>query len=242
MEKLGYTRQTQKLIYWILDDFANFWQGNEAGARPSFIELAYTKQLMKREFTKIYDGFDTVKNAQAFLISSIMNKDNLTVDELTSNVIKALQSLAIQNGGFSLSLNSLTQKQANDFVKWLFEMAIYWEIPLRQEIRDLFAEDYQNAFIYATLKKKICCICGKEHGVLHHYDNVARIGGYKFDDGRVLRVMCLCEEHHTEVHAIGAKNFSSKYHVVGIYLDDRQIRELKKVYKGHFQAFKEEKC
>ncbi|ERT44822.1 putative HNHc nuclease [Fusobacterium vincentii] len=242
MEKLGYTRQTQKLIYWLLDDFANFWQGNEAGARPSFIELAYTKQLMKREFTKIYDGFDTVKNAQAFLISSIYNKDNLTVDELTNNVLKALQSLAIQNGGFSLSLNSLTQKQANDFVKWLFEMAIYWEIPLRQEIRDLFAEDYQNAFIYATLKKKICCICGKEHGVLHHYDNVARIGGYKFDDGRVLRVMCLCEEHHTEVHAIGAKNFSSKYHVVGIYLDDRQIRELKKVYKGHFQAFKEEKC
>ena len=241
MKKLGYTRQTQKLIYWLLDDFANFWQGNEAGARPSFIELAYTKQLMKREFTKIYDGFDTVKNAQAFLISSLMNKDNLTVDELTENVIKALQSLAIQRGGFSLSLGSLTQKQANDFVKWLFEMAIYWEIPLRQEIRDLFAEDYQNAFIYATLKKKICCICGKEHGVLHHYDNVARIGGYKFDDGRVLRVMCLCEEHHTEVHAIGAKNFSSKYHVVGIYLDDRQIRELKKVYKGHFQAFKEEK-
>lgn len=240
MEKLGYTRQTQKLIYWLLDDFANFWQGNEAGARPSFIELAYTKEVMKAKFVKVYDGFDTVKNAQAFLISSLMNKDNLTVDELTSNVIKALQSLAIQNGGFSLSLNSLTQKQANDFVKWLFEMAIYWEIPLRQEIRDLFAEDYQNAFIYATLKKKICCICGKEHGVLHHYDNVARIGGYKFDDGRVLRVMCLCEEHHTEVHAIGAKNFSSKYHVVGIYLDDRQIRELKKVYKGHFQAFKEE--
>ena len=240
MEKLGYTRQTQKLIYWLLDDFANFWQGNEAGARPSFIELAYTKEVMKAKFVKVYDGFDTVKNAQTFLISSIMNKDNLTVDELTDNVIKALQSLAIQNGGFSLSLNSLTQKQANDFVKWLFEMAIYWEIPLRQEIRDLFAEDYQNAFIYATLKKKICCICGKEHGVLHHYDNVARIGGYKFDDGRVLRVMCLCEEHHTEVHAIGAKNFSSKYDVVGIYLDDRQIRELKKVYKGHFQAFKEE--
>ena len=240
MEKLGYSRQTQKLIYWLLDDFANFWQGNEAGARPSFIELAYTKEVMKAKFVKVYDGFDTVKNAQTFLISSIMNKDNLTVDELTDNVIKALQSLAIQNGGFSLSLNSLTQKQANDFVKWLFEMAIYWEIPLRQEIRDLFAEDYQNAFIYATLKKKICCICGKEHGVLHHYDNVARIGGYKFDDGRVLRVMCLCEEHHTEVHAIGAKNFSSKYHVVGIYLDDRQIRELKKVYKGHFQAFKEE--
>jgi len=96
---------------------------------------------MKAKFVKVYDGFDTVKNVQAFLISSIYNKDNLTVDELTNNVIRALQSLAIQNGGFSLSLNALTQKQANDFVKWLFEMAIYWEIPLRQEIRDLFAKE-----------------------------------------------------------------------------------------------------
>ena len=52
MEKLGYTRQTQKLIYWLLDDFANFWQGNEAGARPSFIELAYTKEVMKAKFVK----------------------------------------------------------------------------------------------------------------------------------------------------------------------------------------------
>lgn len=119
MEKLGYSRATQKLIYWLIDDFANFWQGNEAGARPSFIELVYTKEILKSEFVKVYKGFDTVKNAQAFLISSIYNKDNLTVDELTNNVIKALQSLAIQNGGFSLSLNALTQKQANDFVKWL---------------------------------------------------------------------------------------------------------------------------
>ena len=240
MEKLGYTRQTQKLIYWLLDDFANFWQGNEAGARPSFIELAYTKQLMKREFTKIYDGFDTVKNAQAFLISSIYNKDNLTVDELTENVIKALQSLAIQNGGFSLSLNSLTQKQANDFVKWLFEMAIYWEIPLRQEIRNLFAEDYQDTFIWVTLKKKICCICGRP-GELQHFDRVGT-SGYKSDTGLNYRVMCLCREHHDEAdNCISRTDFMRKYHLAGIYLNPEQVKELKKVYKGHFQAVKEEK-
>lgn len=122
--------------------------GNNPGAKPSFIELAYTKEVMKAKFVKIYDGFDTVKNAQAFLISSIYNKDNLTVDELTNNVIRALQSLAIQNGGFSLSLNALTQKQANDFVK--------------------------------------------------------------------------------------------KYHLNGIYLTPAQVKELKGVYKGHFQAFKED--
>ncbi|WYE02015.1 hypothetical protein HUW84_08010 [Fusobacterium vincentii] len=195
---------------------------------------------MKREFTKIYDGFDTVKNAQAFLISSIYNKDNLTVAELTDNIIKALQSLAIQNGGFSLSLISLTQKQANDFVKWLFEMAIYWEIPLRQEIRDLFAEDYQDTFIWVTLKKKICCICGKP-GELQHFDRVGS-SGYKSDTGLNYRVMCLCREHHDEAdNCISRMDFMKKYHLAGIYLSPEQVKELKKVYKGHFQAFKEEK-
>ena len=238
MEKLGYTRQTQKLIYWLLDDFANFWQGNEAGSRPSFIELAYTKQLMKREFTKIYDCFDNDKNAHAFIISSLINKDNLTVDELTNNIIKALQSLAIQNGGFSLSLNSLTQKQANDFVKWLFEMAIYWEIPLRQEIRDLFAEDYQDTFIWVTLKKKICCICGKP-GELQHFDRVGT-SGYKSDTGLNYRVMCLCREHHDEAdNCISRMDFMKKYNLAGIYLNPEQVKELKGIYKGHFQAFKE---
>ena len=239
MEKLGYTRQTQKLIYWLLDDFANFWQGNEAGSRPSFIELAYTKEVMKAKFVKVYDGFDTVKNAQAFLISSIYNKDNLTVEELTESVLKALQSLAIQNGGFSLSLNSLTQKQANDFVKWLFEMAIYWEIQLRQEIRNLFAEDYQDTFIWVTLKKKICCICGKP-GELQHFDRVGSLG-YKSDTGLNYRVMCLCREHHNEAdNCISRMDFMKKYHLAGIYLNSEQVKELKEIYKGHFQAFKEE--
>ena len=228
MEKLGYTRQTQKLIYWLLDDFANFWQGNEAGARPSFIELAYTKEVMKAEFVKIYNGFDTVKNAQAFLISSLIN-----------NVIKALQSLTIQKGGFSLSLNALTQKQANDFVKWLFEMAIYWEIPLRKEIRDLFSEDYHDTFIYTTLKKKICCICGKP-GELQHFDRVGT-SGYKSDTGLNYRVMCLCREHHDEAdNYISRMDFVKKYHLTGIYLNPEQVKELKGIYKGHFQAFKEE--
>jgi len=202
--------------------------------------ISQIRELLNLGEITTFPDFDTVKNAQAFLISSIINKDNLTVDELTDNVIKALQSLAILNGGFSLSLNTLTQKQANDFVKWLFEMAIYWEIPLRQEIRDLFAEDYQDTFIWVTLKKKICCICGKP-GELQHFDRVGS-SGYKSDTGLNYRVMCLCREHHDEAdNCISRIDFMKKYHLAGIYLRPEQVKELKKVYKGHFQAFKEEK-
>lgn len=170
------------------------------------------------------------------------NKDK-TVGEIEKDLketfIKALQSTLIENKTFSLALNTLTQNQANDFIKWLLETRIYYDVPLKMDIENL-ADQYTKAYHYVCLKNKFCCICGKSDGVLHHYDNVARIGGYKFDDVRVLRVMCLCGEHHDEVHAIGTKDFTNKYHVVGIHLDDRQIKELKKVYTNHFQAFKEE--
>ena len=119
-------------------------------------------------------------------------------------------------------------------------MAIYWEIPLRQEIRDLFAQDYHDAFIYATLKKKICCICGKP-GELQHFDRVGT-SGYKSDTGLNYRVMCLCREHHDEAdNCISRIDFMKKYHLAGIYLSPEQVKELKKVYKGHFQAFKEDR-
>ena len=185
-----------------------------------------------------------LKSPLAFFSKYLEKNKDKTVGkiekELKETFIKALQSTLIENKTFSLALNTLTQNQANDFIKWLLETCIYYDVPLKMDVENL-ADQYTKAYHYVCLKNKICCICGKEHGVLHHYDNVARIGGYKFDDGRVLRVMCLCGEHHTEVHAIGTKDFSQKYHVVGIHLDDRQIKELKKVYTNHFQAFKEEK-
>ena len=242
MEKLGYSRDTQKLIYAIMNDISNFFTGQDAGRAAYNIDLEQTKKQLKERFLEVYD-MQPLKSPLAFFSKYLEKNKNKTVGEIEKELketfIKALQSTLIENKTFSLALNTLTQNQANDFIKWLLETCIYYDVPLKMDIENL-ADQYTKAYHYVCLKNKICCICGKEHGVLHHYDNVARIGGYKNDDGRVLRVMCLCGEHHNEVHAIGTHDFSQKYHVVGIHLDDRQIKELKKVYKGHFQAFKEE--
>lgn len=241
MEKLGYSRETQKLIYAIMNDISNFFTGQDAGRVAYNIDLEQTKKQLKERFLEVYD-MQPLKSPLAFFSKYLEKNKDKTVGEIEKELketfIKSLQSTLIENKTFSLALNTLTQNQANDFIKWLLETCIYYDVPLKIDIENL-ADQYTKAYHYVCLKNKICCICGKENGVLHHYDNVARVGGYKFDNGRVLRVMCLCEEHHTEVHTIGTPDFSSKYHVVGIYLDDRQIRELKKVYKGHFQAFKE---
>lgn len=242
MEKLGYSRDTQKLIYAIMNDISNFFTGQDAGRVAYNIDLEQTKKQLKERFLEVYD-MQPLKSPLAFFSKYLEKNKDKTVGEIEKELketfIKALQSTLIENKTFSLALNTLTQNQANDFIKWLLETCIYYDVPLKMNIENL-ADQYTKAYHYVCLKNKICCICGKEDGVLHHYDNVARIGGYKFDDGRVLRVMCLCGEHHNEVHAIGTKDFTNKYHVVGIHLDDRQIKELKKVYTNHFQAFKEE--
>ena len=242
MNKLGYSRETQKLIYAIMNDISNSFTGQDAGKKAYSLDLEETKKQLKQRFLEVYD-MQPLKSPIAFFSKYLEKNKDKTVGEIEKELketfIKSLQSTLIENKTFSLALNTLTQNQANDLVKWLLETCIYYDIPLKMDIENL-ADQYTKAYHYVCLKNKICCICGKEHGVLHHYDNVARIGGYKFDDGRVLRVMCLCFEHHNEVHAIGTKDFSQKYHVVGIHLDDRQIKELKKVYTNHFQAFKEE--
>lgn len=242
MEKLGYSRDTQKLIYAIMNDISNSFTGQDAGKKAYSLDLEETKKQLKQRFLEVYD-MQPLKSPIAFFSKYLEKNKDKTVGEIEKELketfIKSLQSTLIENKTFSLALNTLTQNQANALVKWLLETCIYYDVPLKMDIENL-ADQYTKAYHYVCLKNKICCICGKEHGVLHHYDNVARIGGYKFDDGRVLRVMCLCGEHHTEVHAIGTKDFSQKYHVVGIHLDDRQIKELKKVYTNHFQAFKEE--
>ena len=62
MQKLGYTRNTQKLIYWLIYDFASFWQGNSAGDKPSIYYREYAKTTLKKLFLKAYDGFAKENN------------------------------------------------------------------------------------------------------------------------------------------------------------------------------------
>ena len=75
---------------------------------------------------------------------------------------------------------------------------------------------------------------------MEHWQNVANLGGYAHDKGQG-EYISLCRHHHTEKHSIGVESFERKYDIRGIKLNEDQVKELKKIYKGHFKAFKEEK-
>lgn len=95
-------------------------------------------------------------------------------------------------------------------------------------------------YVLACLLHKRCAICGRNEVDLHHYHSVASIGGYEHDDGLKTPFISLCREHHTQFHNIGIKEFEKLYHIQGVWLSETLVRELKKVYPNHFQAFKEE--
>ena len=107
-------------------------------------------------------------------------------------------------------------------------------------------DNITQRYVIACLKKRVCCICGKEHNEyntieLHHWNSVASIGGYENCDGLKTPFMSLCAKHHQEFHATGKETFKNKYYIEGVWLNTELVKELKKIYKNHFKAFKEDK-
>lgn len=136
-------------------------------------------------------------------------------------------------------------KTANLFISFIIDHALSNNINLyifnkhdRTFKNILEIDEVANRYIIACLKSKKCVICNSDAD-LEHYDNVSQIGGYKYDDGLKGRFISLCRKHHSEKHGIGRTEFEKKYHIKGIYLNEKIVIELKKTYPGHFKAFKE---
>lgn len=250
MEEIEYTRQTQKLIYWLLDDYACYLQNINPGSKANiFFKFKAKKELQKLYLKYCGINVNKLKPFEMFkeefykkateIISteiSVENKTNLIVNTAYKLVVTEFQKfILVLDGTFSLSLNMLTQKKANSFLDWLFEFCLYNNIPLKNQIMTLYQEQNLEKYVYVMLKEKKCALCG-EKAELHHFDNVNRIGGYKFDDGLKTKFLSLCRKHHKEFHDIGIIDFENKYFIQGIKLTKEQVKELKKIYKGHFKA------
>jgi len=86
------------------------------------------------------------------------------------------------------------------------------------------------------LKVRKCAVCGENEADLEHWDSVNSIGGYKFDDGLKTRFISLCRKHHQEKHNIEIIQFKEKYNLEGIFLNEKQVEILKKIYKNQFKG------
>lgn len=134
---------------------------------------------------------------------------------------------------------------ANKFISFIIDHALNENINLyiynkhdKTFKNILEIDEVANRYIIACLKSKKCVICNSDAD-LEHWDNVNQIGGYKYDDGLKGRFISLCRKHHNEKHNTSREEFEKKYHIKGIYLNEKLVSELKKIHHGHFKAFKE---
>ena len=254
------SRENQKLLYWFIECYAYYLASIEINFKSSKdkpLVSDYFKYKAKEDLKKLYikysgkntKEYEPFKNMEEKIEKKIgkvlylkINKDNkikLLANMLIELVTEEIQMLFIKlNDTFSLAIKLFSNKEAIDFTNFLFDYFMQHEIPMWEEMQQLYHKQNEDKYVYVKLKYKRCAICNKGSVDLHHWDNVSSIGGYEYDDGMKTRFMSLCREHHNEFHNIGEKAFEEKYKIRGIYLSEKNVVELLKIYPGHFKAFK----
>ena len=115
-----------------------------------------------------------------------------------------------------LSLASCSKQQASAIIEviilWTFEHAI----PLNYKTSDLLKED--KSFLYMTVVKRKCAICGKHAELAHRYA-IGRGRNRNKMDHYGNQVLGLCSSHHREQHQIGIDSFNKKYHLENSWVD-----------------------
>lgn len=256
------SRENQKLIYWFIDCYAYKLKGVDINWQTSKEKPAISDYFLykaKEDLKKLYirysgkniKGYEPFKSLEEKLkdrIGNVIDKNysreskiNIITSDLMDFVTEEMQMLLIKlNDTFSLAIKMMSNLEAIEFTNFLFDYFLQNDIAMWEEMQKLYKEQNEEKYIYAKLKHRKCVVCNRSPVDMEHWQNVANLGGYAHDKGQGIYIS-LCRHHHAEKHNIGVESFERKYDIRGIKLNEDQVKELKKIYKGHFKAFKEEK-
>ena len=126
-----------------------------------------------------------------------------------------------------LSLASCSKQQASEIIEVIIMWVFQENIPLNYKTSDLMKED--KAFLYMTVLKRKCAICGKHAELAHRYA-VGRGRNRNKMDHYGNQVLGLCSSHHREQHQIGIDSFNKKYHLENSWVDVNT--KINKMLKG----------
>jgi len=116
----------------------------------------------------------------------------------------------------SLSLSSCTVSDASEFLDYLIEFCLRWDVPTREPLSQRAGD--AGRYTYYCIENRKCCVCGRD-GEIHHVDTVGANGGNRERISHIgLLALCLCREHHTQAHS--DPEFLKKNHLVPIKLDE----------------------
>lgn len=125
----------------------------------------------------------------------------------------------------SVATNAMTTATASKLIEYVILFCIDNDIPFRKQ--QFYLTTDTNKMLYALTMKRLCMVCGKPNSDIHHATNLVGMGGNrKIHDHWNSTFMCLCREHHTEIHTRGTEAFCKDYYVKPLKLSKSDLKQL----------------
>lgn len=130
--------------------------------------------------------------------------------------------------GKNISLKNISTNTVDD-VSLLADLVLDFIFDGDIPFKDGYEVPPQNIqyFFYKCVVNRTCCICGKKNADIDHFDKALGRRNRKEVDHTEFTFAALCRTHHTEKHQMGITEFKNKYHVIGIKLNQDEIKKLR---------------
>lgn len=205
------------------------------------LTLELKDELNIARLKTIFDGYDGERQAELFIkdprgftveqrafVFSLMNDiyryTGQPFDDLKDIFYWQFRFLT----GKSISLKNISTNTVDD-VSLLADLVLDFIFDGDIPFKDGYEVPPQNIqyFFYKCVVNRTCCICGKKNADIDHFDKALGRRKRKEVDHTEFTFAALCRTHHTEKHQMGITEFKNKYHVIGIKLNQDEIKKLK---------------
>ncbi|MEB5882713.1 putative HNHc nuclease [Enterococcus gallinarum] len=205
------------------------------------VTLQLKESLNIERLKTIFDGYDGERQAEIFikdprgftveqrkfffaLLNDIYKETGLSIDEMKDYIYSMFRYAT----GNNISLSNQSVSTVDD-VSYLTNLVLDFIFEHDIPFKDGYEVPPQNIqyFFYKCVTNRTCCICGKKNADIDHFDKALGRRKRKEVDHTEFTFAALCRTHHTEKHQMGITEFKNKYHVIGIKLNQDEIRKLK---------------
>lgn len=205
------------------------------------VTLQLKESLNIERLKTIFDGYDGERQAEIFikdprgftveqrkfffaLLNDIYKETGLSIDEMKDYIYSMFRYAT----GNNISLSNQSVSTVDD-VSYLTNLVLDFIFEHDIPFKDGYEVPPQNIqyFFYKCVMNRTCCICGKKNADIDHFDKALGRRKRKEVDHTEFTFAALCRTHHTEKHQMGISEFKNKYHVIGIKLNQDEIKKLR---------------
>lgn len=125
----------------------------------------------------------------------------------------------------SMARNKMKRSEGAKLIQVIIDYCLDNGIPFRKQ--RWYETIDVSKMNFKLIMKRMCNVCGKPHSDIHHATNLVGMGNKRANHNHAdSTYLCLCREHHNEVHNIGLNEFMDKYHLKPIKLTEEHLKEI----------------